>query len=630
MIYYYLSVMDSIIENICKYLNKQDIYEMLCTSEYTFSMIRWIFYDKVGIAIKENINIPDIIKNDIIRGINVSSLQDITDYISLKKITIGKDFTGELENIDKLPYLQILELEENFQGSLELIPKIRSIKKIKLKAPSNIIFNIKKCIYNNSLDPLKHAKSIDKVVIDRNYHDNFNFLEDMGQLKVLRLGCNRYLDSDHIKNLTNLEKLSCSINAKYNDLTFLERFTKLTHLYLRLEADVSLHFLKKLHNITNIRLNYSKGTINSHIFSNMKNLNSLILLCDNISNIGCLNKLKKLCRLDISVRNFNEPIRNFNRLKDLCIRSNRFNQQITNLPKLTNLWLSCDSFNSPIRDLPYLDDLTILSDRFNQDITNLTSLTTICISSNITGYIPSNSYVINVDISEYETCKLPYSIKKAYIMIYIREPPLQPSYTMTDRCIDGLTRLEDLVISKQEKVNMRLEHIHKLSNLKKLDIYIKNQDDIKQLSRLSKLEYLQIGLPPVLTLDPIANLPITHLHINSAQFMRTQSLDLTILTNMKVNELILETENIVILPKIFIRNVSWIHCSDLNLLKNISCDTLILDIKTNKYNPKSLLCNDSLKILNSINIKKCLTIQKEYKGIIEDIIENKDINIIFN
>lgn len=186
---------------------------------------------------------------------------------------------------------------------------------------------------------LKTIKFKDKGLYEKivsYYYGNIEY-EDYDNLTIK-------LSQQQIESMTILV-----VSREYNitDLSGIENFTNLKHLYMNGQNISDITVLGKLTNLDTLELNENK-IINIDALSNLKYLTCLGLSNNQISDINALENLSWLKRLNLDNNQIND-IEVFNQkkldgLRELFLSENQMNNDnikpIKNLPSITRLDLS--------------------------------------------------------------------------------------------------------------------------------------------------------------------------------------------------------------------------------------------------------------------------------------------------
>jgi len=284
--------------------------------------------------------------------------------------------------LKKCTWLESLDLSNNQIGDISFLKDFRNLKSLNLcdTQISDISF-LKDFKQINSLDLsdnrlindctfLKDLTGITKLALRYNYIVDYTFLKDLEKLSDLDLTGNHISDFSFLQDLKQLNSLDLSSN-QITDISFVVDLRQLTKLALSqndIEDFSSLNFLVKLTHLE-IHSNYnSKGYKILPSIKDLKQLTSLDISFNQISDISYLKDLKQLSELLLNV----------NQISDISY--------LKDLKQLTSLNISVNQIN----DISYLKDLK--------------QLTELNLSKNPIKYIPKeiyNQYECSKDLFSY-------------------------------------------------------------------------------------------------------------------------------------------------------------------------------------------------------------------------------------
>ena len=242
----------------------------------------WInnYYPSINDKVKEEY--VDIEDSKLLKVINKNISKDRADGQKVTK--------EEMENLKELSiFLKedgSADFSENANESILGTPQ-------NLKDTADFKFMVSRGI--KSIKGLEYAKNLEKLKINENEISDITPLKNLTKLKYLEIQRNRITDVSALKNLKKLEFLKL-YNNLITDVTPLAGLTNLTGL--------DLHF-----NVKQTKVDGKKVSSGG------------------ITDISCLNDLKKLTFLDVSANNISnvDVILNFSNLKDLDFSGNKVN-----------------------------------------------------------------------------------------------------------------------------------------------------------------------------------------------------------------------------------------------------------------------------------------------------------------
>lgn len=226
---------------------------------------------------------------------------------------------------------------------------------------------------------------------------------------------------------------------------------------------------------------YKFGTLkNLNMLKNMPNLESLTVICSNVSDLSALAEAKNLTYLNICFNSFRDisALANLKNLETLNIKSNRL-ENISILTEMDSLkTLNMGGCRLGTNSISVISQMTNIEALYLADnsISNPSGLSSM-----------TNLQELNLSDNDIEDISWLSSLTSL--------KSLTLSYNnITDlSALAPLTKLETLNLSKNEKLN-NISAVSNLTELKTLNIYSTSVFDIAPVSSLSKLEDFRLRL----------------------------------------------------------------------------------------------------------------------------------------
>ena len=251
-------------------------------------------------------NIPQLCTLNIVTASNLLDISDLKYLKQLKNIKLWD--CPRLSNIE--PIQELLTLEEiNMYNCINIIDIIPFHKLINLES-----IYLYKCHSISNIEPLVdliNIKSLELYSDDINYQlSNINAIKLLYNLELLKLRCNKDIDSNLLNNKILLNLVKLDTLELYNccvikDIVLPSNITVL-YLYKCVLLNIkSIQHLKKLHTLTlelkyDSELRYIQELNILEYIDTLQALCSLTLIGLDVSDISILHKLPKLSILKLN------------------------------------------------------------------------------------------------------------------------------------------------------------------------------------------------------------------------------------------------------------------------------------------------------------------------------------------
>lgn len=303
---------------------------------------------------QDSVNDEVVIKDEMLKRAIISQLKHQKLYTDGQKIT--KELMGKLSELDL--HQNFTEARQNGVKSLEGLEYAVNMTQLDL-AGNEIV----------DLTPIKNCKKLEKLDLSSQYStsqykelSDISPLENLTNLKVLRLKSNDIEDVSILKNLINLEELDLFGNRKIKSIEGFEKLTKLKILLLnRTRSIKDITPLKECKNLQQLSIQGNKVD-NIDALKDHKNLEKLDISSNNIKDITAISSSVNLTELLANGNKIENilAIKDLVNLKILHISENKISD-ISSLEKLTNL-TDLDLSNNPISSVDALKNLTKLTE----------------------------------------------------------------------------------------------------------------------------------------------------------------------------------------------------------------------------------------------------------------------------
>lgn len=231
----------------------------------------------------------------------------------IEELKLSYNFITSLISSESPTILQ-LNLSYNFitQEEIRQIGKMQSLKKlsflikdedIDLSPLENLIYleelEIQSCIgecYNLDTQPLGELKNLREVSLMYCSFDTSFLAELTGLEKIFILKCDEFENLSVIENLRELQDLYIEY-ANDSNLIYLKNLTKLEKIHIVGENIRNFEVLSDMENMKNIYLSESgheKKSLDMSVFSQMDELEAILIAHINIKDISPLAEMKNL------------------------------------------------------------------------------------------------------------------------------------------------------------------------------------------------------------------------------------------------------------------------------------------------------------------------------------------------
>jgi internalin A len=211
-----------------------------------------------------------------------NKIKDIGQLNGMPKLVMvslsWNDISGDIAQLDNLPNIQILELDNNY------IEGISSLKYMKNLVTLNIGFN-----RISDIKPLKELNKLENLDLTWNMIEDISALGGLTGIGNLSLSNNRIKSIDALSNL----KMLGSLNISFNQITDIKALGSLTDLQ---ELDLSGNQIKDISAIGSLEYLCSLDLTRNKVsdikpLGKLSSINTLLLSDNNIQDISPLKKL---------------------------------------------------------------------------------------------------------------------------------------------------------------------------------------------------------------------------------------------------------------------------------------------------------------------------------------------------
>lgn len=277
------SISDSYLNNLVNYIDDK---EVIFNDENLDKAVR----EKLGIKNSNKRIYKSQLKNvktlDV-SGYNISDISGIDKFENLQELNLNKNKIHDLSPLEHMTTLENLNLSTNDIENIEPLKKLYSLRYINL---SNN--RIRKISYLDDIRGLRH------INLNNNEIDYLPNFDNLRILNYLDLSNNHGLGSaSKLEDLRNLKVLKLR-NVGISSISFLEKLTDLEELDLSKNSITNLDDMKKLQNLKKLYLN-DNSIRNIKPLKELKSLEELNVWGNSIDNVKEFKKFKRFKKLTI-------------------------------------------------------------------------------------------------------------------------------------------------------------------------------------------------------------------------------------------------------------------------------------------------------------------------------------------
>jgi len=247
-----------------------------------------------------HLNFIDQLRN--LTQLNLSGNERIADYSrlirlhKLKKLRLGGAAVRNILFMDRLEYLDTLELESTDIHNISVLKGLNGLGSLSLKNNKKI----------SDFTPLMLLYNLTELDLRNNYIRDCSFLNELGDLRKLDISDNSIIDMSPIIALGNLKELNLSLNKGLKDITPLMYLTGLTNLDISNTAVRKADSFGCLTELTYLNI----GVTNIENSAPMESLTQLTYLdmqkTFNVTEFSFLKNMPLLTHLNVSETYFSD------------------------------------------------------------------------------------------------------------------------------------------------------------------------------------------------------------------------------------------------------------------------------------------------------------------------------------
>ena len=301
-----------------------------------------------------------------LRDNNIADISFINQLTQLKYLSLSGNSISDLSPLKDLIQLQYLDLKDNNITDcffLEYLTLLRFLDfSFNNLTDISVLQNLTQLedldLYSNNIGDisvLQHLTKLESLNLNFNKVKDISSLQFLPQLRSLLLHSNLVSNISSLQLQTQIQSLDLSENKEIKDFSFLQNLNQLRDLRLDYNEITDITFLRPLTKLQNLGVMYNKITDISPL-KHMTELHSLDLRNNEIKDVSVLKLLPELKYLYICSNN---EIRNFSSLQHM--------PQLRHLTLSSNKQIQDFSFLQHLTQLSYLD----LSDNEIEDISFL-------------------------------------------------------------------------------------------------------------------------------------------------------------------------------------------------------------------------------------------------------------------